>query len=77
MHLQGQPGEAEIYLIAHAGKDDADFNLPGPVERPAWRRFVDTALPAGEASTIPGQEPVLEDREIYPVKKNSVVVLVR
>ena len=77
MHLQGQPGEAEIYLIAHAGKDDADFNLPGPVGRPAWRRFVDTALPAGEASTIPGQEPVLEDREIYPVKKNSVVVLVR
>jgi len=77
MHLQGQPGEAEIYLIAHAGKDDADFSLPASDHSPAWRRFVDTALPNGQASIVPGKEQVLEDQEIYKVRENSVVVLVR
>jgi glycogen operon protein len=77
MHLQGRPGEAEIYLIAHAGKSDADFKLPGPHGRPAWRRFVDTALSNEQASTVPGQETVLENLESYRVRKNSVVVLVR
>jgi glycogen operon protein len=77
MHLQGQTGEAEIYLIAHAGKDDAEFRLPRPDHSPAWRRFVDTALPTGQASTVPGQEPVLEGQEIYQVRGQSVVVLVR
>ncbi|MEN8687484.1 MAG: glycogen debranching protein GlgX [Desulfuromonadales bacterium] len=77
MHLQGQTGEAEIYLIAHAGKDDAEFRLPKPDHSLAWRRFVDTALPTGQASTVPGQEPVLEGQEIYLVRGQSVVVLVR
>jgi len=77
MHLQGQPGEAEIYLIAHAGKDDADFSLPASDHSPAWRRFVDTALPNGQASIVPGKEQVLKDQEIYKVRENSVVVLVR
>jgi len=77
MHLQGQTGESEIYLIAHAGKNDADFSLPESDHSPAWRRFVDTALPAGQASTVPGKEQALEDQEIYKVRKKSVVVLVR
>ena len=77
MYLQGQPGEAEIYLIAHAGKDDADFSLPAADHSQAWRRFVDTALPVGQASAVPGQEPVLEDQGMYQVRGQSVVVLVR
>ena len=44
---------------------------------PAWRRFVDTALPAEAASTVPGKEQLLEEQEVYRVKKNSVVVLIR
>ncbi len=77
IHLQGQPDEAEIYLIAHASDDDADFGLPTSGCSRPWRRFIDSALPGKEASFVPGQEPVLESQHHYRVQGHSVVVLVR
>ena len=77
MHLQGQAGEAEIYLVAHAGKADASFKLPPSDHNSPWRLFVDTALPAEQASAVPGEEQALENQGIYTVRKNSVVVLLR
>jgi glycogen operon protein len=77
MHLQGKPEDAEIYLVANAAADDAGFALPGPDARRPWRRFVDTALAAGQASCLPGEEPPLPGQTRYRVRGRSVVVLVR
>ncbi len=76
MHLQGLADEAEIYLIARAADTPATFALPQPGKGNQWRRFVDTALSAQEASSVPGQEVPLGDAHSYRVKKQSVVVLV-
>jgi len=77
MHLQGHSDEAEIYLIAHAAEDAADFALPTSNKRAPWRRFVDTALPAEQASCVPGEESEVADQQLYRVQGRSVVVLVR
>jgi isoamylase len=77
MHLQGAPEEAEVYLIASAALDDADFDLPGPDPQRPWRRFVDTTLADGRASCPPGEEAPLPGQTHYRVRGRSVVVLVR
>jgi len=76
MHLQGFAEESEIYLIAHAGEETADFELPVPLEGRRWQRFVDTSLPGVEASREPGEEVELENQEQYTVEPQSVVILV-
>jgi glycogen operon protein len=77
MHLEGKPQETEIYLIANAAIEGADFTLPEPNAQRPWRRFVDTDLAARLASCPPGQEPVLPGQASYRVQGRSVVVLVR
>ena len=77
MHLQGHSDEAEIYLIAHAAEDAADFALPTSSKRASWRRFADTALSAEQASCVPGEESEVADQQLYRVQGRSVVVLVR
>lgn len=76
MHLQGHTDEAEIYLIANAAEAADWFSLPGSARPKPWRRFIDTALEAGQASCIPGEEPELSDQQRYHVQGRSVVVLV-
>jgi len=76
MYLQGTACGAEIYLIAHAGEQAAEFELPelsGPCR---WHRFIDTALDAEQTSCTPGTEAVLADQRSYRVTGQSVVVLV-
>jgi isoamylase len=77
MHLQGQPDEAEIYLIVHAAAEAAAFSLPPADGGLPWRRFVDTSLEAGETSCDPGAEAVLGSQKRYRAAGRSVVVLVR
>ena len=77
MHLQGRSDEAEIYLITHAGKMAANFALPTSDKPAPWRRFLDTALPAGRSSCKPGEELEITDQKSYRVQGRSVVVLVR
>ncbi len=77
MYLQGKPEETEIYLVANAAVEDADFSLPSATAQRPWRRFVDTALAAGQASCPPGEEPPLPEQAIYRVRGSSVAVLVR
>ena len=76
MHIQGFAEEAEIYLIAHAGEEKLDFELPSPMAGRRWLRFVDTSLPGAEASREPGNEVELETQEQYTVGPQSVVILV-
>jgi glycogen operon protein len=76
MHLQGQADEAEIYLIAHAGEDELEFELPPLDGQLRWRRSVDTSLSGDPASCMPGSEVELEQQGRYPVGSRSVVVLV-
>ena len=77
MHLQGQPGEAEIYLIAHASTKATEFALPDASSDKPWRRFVDTSLTVEGPSCSPGKEVALQDQKSYRVAGQSVVVLVR
>lgn len=77
MHLQGRPEEREIYLVANAAPAAATFALPIPDRRGPWRRVVDTALEAGQASCLPGEEPLLPEQDRYQVQGRSVVVLLR
>jgi len=77
MHLQGYSDEVEIYLIAHAAEDAADFALPTSNQQTPWRRFVDTALSAEQASCVPGEESEIADQQFYRVQGRSVVVLRR
>jgi glycogen operon protein len=70
MQLSGGPDQAEVYLIANAAEDAAEFALP----KRNWRRFVDTRLDQ-EPATSPGTEPPLTDAR-YRVAGHSVVVLV-
>ncbi len=77
MHLQGHSDEADIYLITHAAEDAVDFALPTSEKKGPWRRFVDTALLAGQSSCVPGEEPKVTDQQSYRVQGRSVVVLVR
>ena len=77
MHLQGKPGESEIYLIANAAAKSVDFALPPEDKKVPWRLFVDTSLPATLAGPDPGHEQALTDQQAYPVQEHSVVVLVR
>ena len=77
MHLQGRAEEAEIYLISHAAEESADFALPVSSKQATWRRFVDTALPAGQTSCAPGEEQELANQEFYRVQGRAVVVLVK
>ncbi|MGW8312496.1 MAG: glycogen debranching protein GlgX [Desulfuromonadales bacterium] len=77
MHLQGSPGEKEIYLIANAAAESADFALPPAVKKAPWRLFVDTSLPATLAGPEPGHELPLTSQRAYQVHEHTVVVLVR
>ena len=77
MHLQGQPDETEIYLISHAAEQAAVFTLPDSSRQKPWRRFIDTALEAGQASCAVGYEPEVANQESYQVQGHSVVVLVK
>jgi glycogen operon protein len=77
MHLQGQPDETEIYLIANAAVETVVFALPEAEPRGPWRRFIDTALNAEQASCAPGTEQPLAEQSSYQVQSRSVVVLVR
>jgi glycogen operon protein len=77
MHLQGHSDEAEIYLITHAVEDIVEFALPTSEKQTPWRRFVDTALLAGQSSCVPGEEVEVADQQSYRVQGRSVVVLVR
>jgi glycogen operon protein len=77
MHLQGRPDEAEIYLISHAAEAAKIFPLPLSSKQKPWRRFIDTALEAGQASCVPGDEPAIADQLNYQVQGHSVVVLVK
>ncbi len=76
MHLQGQAHEAEIYLVAHAADEAADFALPPRTKQGPWRLFIDTALTGRSVSAVPGQEPALDNQRHYLVQEHSVVVLV-
>ena len=76
MHLQGFAEESEIYLIAHAGNEEAVFELPEPLAGRRWQRFVDTSLAGAEASLEPGEEAELETQEQYTVGPQAVVILV-
>jgi len=76
MHLQGQPDEAEIYLIVHAAEEAAVFSLPSQTRQKPWRRFIDTALEGGQASCALGEEAEIADQLSYQVQGHSVVVLV-
>jgi len=73
MHLQGQAGEAEIYLIAHAGKTPATFALPDVTNRAPWQLFVDTARPGASPRDATA---FLGNQKDYAVERYSVVVLV-
>ncbi|MEJ2470552.1 MAG: glycogen debranching protein GlgX [Desulfuromonadales bacterium] len=77
MHLQGRPEEAEIYLIAHAAKDPAEFTLPRHEADRPWRLFVDTAHSWQQVITSATDHPVLSTPCTYPVGGQSVVVLIR
>lgn len=77
MHLQGQPDEAEIYMIVHAAEEAAVFSLPSATRQKPWRRFIDTALEGGQASCALGEEAEIADQLSYQVQGHSVVVLVR
>jgi glycogen operon protein len=77
MHLQGRPEEAEIYLMANAAVASAAFALPTSERGRPWRRFIDTALPSGQASCPPGEEQQLPEQASYQLQARSVVVLIR
>jgi glycogen operon protein len=77
MHLQGQPDEAEIYLIAHAAGSAVSFALPASDNRKKWRLFVDTSLSPERANRAPGKERELDNQQSYHVESHSVVVLLR
>jgi hypothetical protein len=77
MHLQGQQEEAEIYLVANAALKSAAFALPRPDPRGPWRRVIDTAQEAGQASCATGEARPLSWQNSYLVQGLSVVVLVR
>ena len=76
MHLQGLSGEAQIYLIAHAGRSTCRFELPPLTGGACWKRFVDTSLQGHAASCEPGAEAEIKRQDRYPVGPQSVVVLV-
>ena len=77
MHLAGSTANgtaADIYLIANAGSEPADFELPR-LDRQQWHRFVDTGLEGEDAIAEDFEQRTLGD-SYYRVENRSVVVLV-
>ena len=68
--LKGQPGD-HVYVIANAWWEPLDFELP-PL---AWRRVVDTSLPAPYDIAPPYGAPPVSDLGRYRADGRSVVVL--
>jgi len=77
MHLLGKPGDAEIYLIAHAAGEAAEFALPTSDQAPPWRLFIDTSLTGTKGCAVPGEEALIDNQHHYLVHQRSVVVLVK
>ncbi len=67
--------EDNIFIIANACWEDAQFELPR-LEGQTWARFLDTSLEAPQDICEIGREEQLEGVEAYSVGARSVVVLV-
>ncbi len=66
-----------LFFILNGGNRPVKVKLPPRGDGGAWRRIVDTALPAGDDFREPGEEAPLEgEGKVYLAPPQSVVVLV-
>lgn len=76
MHLAGEAGDIDLFLIANAHWKSHPFALPAPSVRKQWYRLVDTFLTPPADIATQGEEPLLARPQSYTVGPRSVVVLV-
>jgi isoamylase len=67
-----------VHIVFNAYWEALDFELPPvPVGEPAWRRLLDTALPAPDDVCEPHEAKPLERQDIYRAEARTVVLLGR
>ena len=76
LHLRGEAGHDDLYLMVHAHWEPLAFALPRLRGGRTWRLFLDTALEAPADIAEPGEEERLPRQASYGVAPRSVVVVV-
>jgi glycogen operon protein len=76
LHLQGSPGQDDLFVIAHAHWEPQSFALPRLRSGRGWRLFLDTSLAPPRDVSAPGEEARLPRGASYAAGPRSVVVLV-
>jgi glycogen operon protein len=73
--LRPPDGADAVHLILNMDDQELPFELP-QLDGRHWRRAFDTALPAPQDASDPGDEPVVPDAGVYHAEPRSAVVLV-
>ncbi|HVQ29956.1 MAG TPA: alpha-amylase family glycosyl hydrolase, partial [Vicinamibacteria bacterium] len=76
LHLRGEAGHDDIYVMVHAHWEPQAFALPRLRGGRTWRLFLDTALEAPADIAEPGEEERLPRQASYGLAPRSVVVVV-
>jgi isoamylase len=76
LHLRGEAGHDDIYVMVHAHWEPQAFALPRLRGGRTWRLFLDTALAAPADIAEPGEEERLPRQASYGLAPRSVVVVV-
>jgi isoamylase len=76
VHLPGGGRDSDLFLVAHAGFERRDFELPPAPDGRRWHRVVDTSLAVPHDIVEEGHEVRLEPDTEYSITPRSVVMLI-
>jgi len=66
----------DFFIMINGSAADINFKICDPIGGKKWLRVVDTGLPSPDDILMPGNEALLKNPHIYPVKQRSMVILI-